>query len=221
MAVVKASEDLRRKIIARGARLLEASMEEVEFDGENIVTLEGNKSLSLKKLAEVLALGEGKQQLIGNATYGNEQSPPPFIAGFVEIELDKETGKFDVINYVSVIDCGTVINPNLARIQAEGGIVQGIGMAMYEDVRYDEKGKLVTNSFMQYKIPTRKDVGNLIVDFKPSFEPTGPFGAKSIGEIVVNTPSPAIANAVFNASGVRVTTLPITSEKVFMGMYSK
>ncbi|MDF2672489.1 MAG: aldehyde oxidase, partial [Clostridiales bacterium] len=176
MAVVKASEDLRRKIIARGARLLEASMEEVEFDGENIVTLEGNKSLSLKKLAEVLALGEGKQQLIGNATYGNEQSPPPFIAGFVEIELDKETGKFDVINYVSVIDCGTVINPNLARIQAEGGVVQGIGMAMYEDVRYDEKGKLVTNSFMQYKIPTRKDVGNLIVDFKPSFEPSGPFG---------------------------------------------
>lgn len=221
MAVVKASEDLRKKIIRNGAGFLGVSSDEVEFDGENIVSLDESKSISLRKLAELLISGEGKHQLIGNATYGNNQSPPPFIAGFAEIELDKETGKFDLINYVSVVDCGTVINPNLARIQTEGGIVQGIGMAMYEDVKYDENGKQLTNSFMQYKIPTRKDIGNLIVNFQPSFEPTGPFGAKSIGEIVVNTPPPAIANAVFNASGVRVTTLPITSEKVFMGMCEK
>lgn len=221
MAVVKAAEDLKKKIIENGAKFMEVSPEEVEFDGEIIKSFDGTKSVSLKKLAETLVLGlgkVGKLQLIGNATYGSEISPPPFIAGFVEIELDKETGKFDVIDYVAVVDCGTVINSNLARIQAEGGIVQGIGMAMYEDVKYSEKGQLETNSFMQYKIPTRKDIGNIIIDFKPSFEPTGPFGAKSIGEIVVNTPPPAIANAVFNAVGVRINTLPITPEKVFMAI---
>lgn len=219
MAVVKAAEDLRRKIIKSGAKFMGVSTEEVDFDGEDIRAVYGSKVLNLKKLAEQLVLGSGKQQLVGNATYGNDQSPPPFIAGFAEIELDKETGKFDVIDFAAVIDCGTVINPNLARIQAEGGIVQGIGMAMYEDVKYNEKGKLMTNSFMQYKIPCRKDVGNIIIDFQPSFEPTGPFGAKSIGEIVVNTPPPAIANAIYNAVGVSITTLPITPEKVFMGIY--
>jgi CO/xanthine dehydrogenase Mo-binding subunit len=221
MAVVKAAEDLKNKIIENGAKFIGVSSKEVEFDGKTISTTNGEKSISLEKLAEILVLGTGKLQLVGNATYGNEQSPPPFIAGFVEIELDKETGKFEVIDFVAVVDCGTVINPNLAKIQAEGGIVQGIGMAMYEDVKFDKNGRLQTNSFMQYKIPCRKDVGNIIIDFQSSFEPTGPFGAKSIGEIVVNTPPPAIANAVFNAVGVSITRLPITPEKVFMGMQEK
>lgn len=219
MAVVKAAENLKKKIVQNGAKFIGVTPEEVEFDGEIIRTFDETKSVSLKKLAETLILGTGKSQLIGNATHGSEISPPPFIAGFVEIELDIETGKFDVIDFVAVVDCGTVINPNLAKIQAEGGIVQGIGMAMYEDVKFSKKGKLETNSFMQYKIPCRKDVGNITIDFKPSFEPSGPFGAKSIGEIVVNTPSPAIANAVFNAVGVTITRLPITPEKIFMGIY--
>lgn len=218
MAVVSAAEDLKKQIINSAAKFLGVSAEEVEFDGTNITTLDGNSCISLRKLSELLILGKGKQQLVGNATYGNDQSPPPFIAGFTEIELDKETGKFEVIDFIAVIDCGTVINPNLARIQAEGGIVQGIGMAMYEAVKYDDKGRLQTNSFMQYKIPCRKDIGNIKIEFEPSFEPSGPFGAKSIGEIVVNTPPPAIANAIYNAVGVSITSLPITPEKVFMEM---
>jgi CO/xanthine dehydrogenase Mo-binding subunit len=140
------------------------------------------------------------------------------MAGAAEIEVDTETGKVELINYKAVVDCGTVINPKLARVQAEGGLGQGIGMAMYEDVIYTAKGVDITNSFMQYKIPTRLDVGKVEVEFESSYEPTGPFGAKSIGEIVINTPSPAIANAVYNAVGVRIRELPITSEKVFMGM---
>jgi len=119
---------------------------------------------------------------------------------------------------VAVVDCGTVINPNLARIQAEGGIAQGIGMALYEEVSYNDLGKMATNSFMQYKIPCRKDVGKIRIAFEESFEPSGPFGAKSIGEVVANTPPPAIVHAVYNAVGVRVTHLPITPEKVFLGM---
>ena len=218
MAVVNAAEDLKKQIMQNGARLLEVSPEEVEYDGKTVRTIEGDKAISLEKLAELLVLGTGKLQLVGNATYGSPVSPPPFVAGFAEVEVDKETGKVELLDYVAVVDCGTVINPNLARIQVEGGIVQGIGMAMFEDVRYDERGNLQTNSFMQYKIPCRKDIRNITVAFEESFEPTGPFGAKSIGEVVANTPSPAIAHAVYNAVGVRITSLPVTPEKVFMGM---
>lgn len=218
MAVVQAAQALRQQIIQEGAKLLQASPQQVEFDGQKIRLVGGDKSVDLQKLAEQLVLGTGKHQLVGNATYGSPVSPPPFIAGFAEVEVDTETGKIAVVDYVAVVDCGTVINPNLARIQVEGGIVQGIGMALYEDVRYDAAGRLQSDSFMQYKIPSRKDIGDIRVVFEESFEPTGPFGAKSIGEVVINTPAPAIAHAVYNATGVRITTLPVTPEKVFTGM---
>ena len=143
------------------------------------------------------------------------------MVGAAELEVDTETGAVTLIDYAAVVDCGTALNPNLVRVQAEGGLAQGIGMALYEDINYSETGRLYENSFMQYKIPSRLDVGNIRVEFENSYEPGGPFGAKSIGEVVINTPSPAIANAVYNAVGVRVRELPITAEKVFMGMQEK
>ncbi|MFT9496098.1 xanthine dehydrogenase family protein molybdopterin-binding subunit [Anaerosolibacter sp.] len=219
MAVVKAAEDLKKQIVESGARILGVSVDEVEYNGLKIMTVNGDKEVTLEKVAELQILGfGGKRQLVGNSTYGSPVSPPPFIAGFAEVEVDKDTGKVRLIDYVAVIDCGTVINPNLATIQAEGGLVQGIGLAMYEDVRYDDRGRMTTNNFMQYKIPTRKDIGDIRVVFEESFEPTGPFGAKSIGEVVINTPAPAIMDAVYNAVGVRITNLPITPEKVFLAM---
>mgnify|MGYP001338972119 CR=1 FL=1 len=218
MAVVKAAEDLKQQIIDQGARFLETDPANVEFDGLVLQTSDGSRSMTLEKLAELLVLGMGNKQLVGNATYGSPVSPPPFIAGFAEVEVDKETGKVELIDFVAVVDCGTVINPNLARIQVEGGIVQGIGMALYEEVRYDERGTLQTNSFMQYKIPSRKDVGMIRVAFEESYEPTGPFGAKSVGEVVVNTPPPAIVNAIYQATGVIIDSLPATPEKIYMGM---
>ena len=140
------------------------------------------------------------------------------MVGMAEVEIDKETGSVKVLDYVAVADCGTPINPNLARVQTEGGIAQGIGMALYEDVQYSEKGAVRNNSFMQYKIPSRMDIGSIRVDFRSSYEETGPFGAKSIGELVIDTPSPAIANAIYNAVGVRARELPITPEKIAMGI---
>ena len=126
-------------------------------------------------------------------------------------ELDKETGEISVVDYAACVDCGTPINPNLTRVQAEGGLLQGIGMALTENVTYDEKGVLAENSFLQYKIPARVDVGRIRV-----YEDAGPFGAKSIGEVVINTPLPAIADAVYNATGKRFFELPITPEMVVM-----
>ena len=126
-----------------------------------------------------------------------------------------------VLNYEAAVDCGTVINPNLARLQTEGGIAQGIGMALYEDITYGERGNIRENSLMQYRIPTRQDVGRINVEFESSYEPTGPFGAKSIGEVVINTPSPAIVHAVYNATGVWIRELPVTPEKILEAFKNK
>lgn len=216
MAVVKASNILRDKIIDIGSKRLGIDKEYTEFDGEYVYS-EHNR-ISVFDIAVDFTVGPEKEQLVGYASHGSEVSPPPFIAGFVETEMDLETGKYEVIDYVAVVDCGTVINKNLAKIQVEGGIVQGIGMAMFEEVRHTGDGHMDTNTFMQYKIPARCDVGNVIVDFVETNEPTGPFGAKSVGEVVINTPLPAIQESVYNACGVRVNTLPITPEKVFMEM---
>lgn len=216
MAVVKACNILRDKIIEIGASRLGIDKEYTEFDGEYVHS-EHNK-ISVFDIAVDFTVGPEKEQLVGYASHGSEVSPPPFIAGFVETEMDLETGKYEIVDYVAVVDCGTVINRNLAKIQVEGGIVQGIGMAMFEEVRHTDDGHMDTNTFMQYKIPARCDVGNVIVDFVETNEPTGPFGAKSVGEVVINTPLPAIQESVYNACGVRVNTLPITPEKVFLGM---
>ena len=216
-AVLKTCESLKKKIIEEGARLMSCPVENVEFDGKKIFSLEDNKEMPLRDLANATYVGSSKM-LSASESNSSPVSPPPFMVGMAEIELDKLTGKVDLIDYVAVVDCGTVVNKNLARVQTEGGIAQGIGMALYEEISYDKKGRMRNNSFLQYKIPTRLDVGTIRVDFESSFEPTGPFGAKSIGEIVINTPSPAIANAVYNATKVNVRTLPITAEKIVMGI---
>ena len=151
-------------------------------------------------------------------THTSPVSPPPYMVGTVEIELDKLTGKVDILDYMAVVDCGIPINPNLARIQTEGGIVQGIGHTLMENVTYDPNGRPAEARFMQYKVPTRLDMGRLKVEFEQSYEPTGPFGAKSIGEIVINTPGPAIAHAIYRATGQWFRELPITPEQIAMSV---
>ncbi len=152
------------------------------------------------------------------STHSSPISPPPFMAGAAEVEVDTKTGEVKVLNYAAVVDCGTPINPNLARVQAEGGILQGIGMALTENITYDKKGRVLENSLMQYKIPTRLDVGHIQVEFENSYEKAGPFGAKSIGEVVINTPLPAVTDAIYNAVGLRFRELPVTPEQIAMGI---
>ncbi len=217
MAVVKACEALTAKIIAAGARHLGCPEEAVDFDGQQVYQLNDDHAISLKDLANQ-ALRGNHPPLSVSATFSAPVSPPPFMVGMAEVEIDTATGGIELLDYVAVVDCGTVINPSLARVQAEGGLAQGIGMALYEDIQYSPAGQTRHNSLLQYKIPTRLDLGQLRVTFANSYEPTGPFGAKSIGEIVINTPAPAIANAVYNGIGVQIRTLPITAEKIYQGL---
>lgn len=220
MATVKACQTLVDKMKAYGAEKLGCSVDDVEFDGEKVYSLKDGSSISRKDIGNAIMCA-GENALFATEAHSSPVSPPPFMAGAVEVEVDPETGSVKLIDYAAVVDCGTVVNPNLARVQVEGGLVQGIGMALHENITYNEKGELAENSLMQYKIPTRMDMGKLRVEFDSSYEPTGPFGAKSIGEIVINTPAPVIAQAIYNATGLRFTELPITPEKIAMGMIDK
>lgn len=215
-AVVIAAKKMREELIKGAAALLKKDSSELEYS-EGGVEFAGGK-IGLEELGQRLISFEGKNQIITTGTWGGEKSPPPFIAGFAEVEVDIYTGEIKLLDFLSVVDCGTLINPNLARVQVEGGTVQGIGLALYEDIKYSDKGKVQTDTLMQYKIPARKDARKIEVEFISSYEKSGPFGAKSIGEVVINTPSPAIADAIFNATGVRVRALPITPEKIILNV---
>ena len=217
MAVVKACEKLRNSILEAAAGFFNVDKEDIEFDGKKINTLDHVHEMSLAEFADTCFNGGIAKALIASDSHMSPTSPPPFMVGIAEVDVDKLTGEIKVHDYVSVVDCGTVINPNLARVQAEGGIVQGIGMALSEDITYSDEGKMRNRNFLQYKLPTRVDVPSVRVEFESSYEDNGPFGAKSIGEVVINTPTSAIASAIKHATGVQVRTLPITAEKVLLG----
>ena len=217
MAVVKACEKLRNSILEAAAGFFNVDKKDIEFDGKKINTLDHAHEMSLADFADTCFNGGIAKALIASDSHMSPTSPPPFMVGIAEVDVDKLTGEIKVHDYVSVVDCGTVINPNLARVQAEGGIVQGIGMALSEDITYSDEGKMRNRNFLQYKLPTRVDVPSVRVEFESSYEDNGPFGAKSIGEVVINTPTSAIASAVKHATGVQVRTLPITAEKVLLG----
>lgn len=217
MAVVKACEKLRNSILEAAAGFFNVDKEDIEFDGKKINTLDHVDEMSLAEFADTCFNGGIAKALIASDSHMSPTSPPPFMVGIAEVDVDKLTGEIKVHDYVSVVDCGTVINPNLARVQAEGGIVQGIGMALSEDITYSNEGKMRNRNFLQYKLPTRVDVPSVRVEFESSYEDNGPFGAKSIGEVVINTPTSAIASAIKHATGVQVRTLPITAEKVLLG----
>ena len=214
-AVEKACTDLKKQICTIGAQMMGCTEEEVVFESTRVRRVNTDQTVSLQDISYKAQLFND-QVAQATATHTSPVSPPPYMVGMVEIELDKLTGLVTILDFMAVVDCGIPINPALARIQTEGGLVQGIGHTLMENVTYDAKGRPMESSFMQYKLPTRLDMGKLRVEFEHSYEPTGPFGAKSIGEIVINTPAPAIAHAIYRATGVWHRELPITPEKVAM-----
>ncbi len=195
--------------------MMDCPLDEVVFEGSQVRRLHSQQAVSLADLS-YRAQTSSCRAAQAAATHSSPVSPPPYMVGMAEIELDRLTGHVTVLDYMAVVDCGTPINEALARIQAEGGIVQGIGMTLTENVTYNAKGRPFESSLMQYKLPTRLDMGRLRVEFEPSYEPTGPFGAKSIGEVVINTPPPAIAHAIYRATGIWHRELPITPEHIAM-----
>ncbi|MFH1845667.1 MAG: molybdopterin cofactor-binding domain-containing protein, partial [bacterium] len=180
-AVINAAENMKALLVTEAAARFGVKTASIVYDGETLSTKSGKQSVTLSDLSTELLYSRDQKQLVASGSNLCEQSPPPYICGCAEVEVDTETGQVTLVDFVGVADCGTLINPNLAKVQIEGGLVQGIGMALYEDVRYSDSGKLQTGNLMTYKIPTRRDVPSVRVEMAESYEPTGPFGAKSAG----------------------------------------
>ena len=215
MAVEKACTQLKERLCAIAAEALGCDAAELSFEGGCVRHEATGRTVSLPEIA---AKSQCNCRLAPEATaqHSSPVSPPPYMVGMVEIELDRETGVVEVLDYAAVVDCGIPINPALARIQVEGGIVQGIGHTLMEDVTRTPKGAIRESSLFTYRLPTRLDTGRINVEFEHSYEPTGPFGAKSIGEIVINTPGPALAQAIYRATGVWHRELPILPEHILL-----
>lgn len=215
MAVEKACTQLKERLCAIAAEELGCDAAELRFEGGCVRHEATGRTVSLPEIA---AKSQCNCRLAPEATaqHSSPVSPPPYMVGMVEIELDRETGVVEVLDYAAVVDCGIPINPALARIQVEGGIVQGIGHTLMEDVTRTPKGAIRESSLFTYRLPTRLDAGRINVEFEHSYEPTGPFGAKSIGEIVINTPGPALAQAIYRATGVWHRELPILPEHILL-----
>ena len=215
MAVEKACAQLKERLCAIAAEVLGCDAAELSFEGGCVRHEATGRTVSLPEIA---AKSQCNCSLAPEATaqHSSPVSPPPYMVGMVEIELDRETGVVEVLDYAAVVDCGIPINPALARIQVEGGIVQGIGHTLMEDVTRTPKGAIRESSLFTYRLPTRLDTGRINVEFEHSYEPTGPFGAKSIGEIVINTPGPALAQAIYRATGVWHRELPILPEHILL-----
>jgi CO/xanthine dehydrogenase Mo-binding subunit len=214
-AVVKGCQGILQQIVQVASAILNEESEDLSAGYKNIISNKTGKEISYREIALYSLYEKDQFQIQAVGSHITHKSPPPFAAHFVEIEVDMETGKVKVLNYLAAVDCGTAINPILAEGQIEGAILNGISFALTEEFIFNSKGKVLNTDFNKYKIFTVKDMPSITTLLIPTYEETGPFGAKSVSEICINGPMPAISNAIFHATGLRLVTPPFSSEKVF------
>jgi len=216
-AVVMAAEKVRDQILTVAAPLLESPAEGLSLREEAVVTADGRR-VGLDRVCQRAMYESDQFQIAATASFVPSESPPPFLANFAEVAVDTETGRVKVLHYVAAVDCGVAIHPKLAEGQLEGSIVNGLGYALTEEMIISSRGRVRNPSLFDYKIPGALDLPKLEVVLVDSYEPTGPMGAKSVGEIGINGPIPTIANAIYDAVGVRLRKTPFTSERVLAAM---
>ncbi len=216
-AVQKVAEKIRREIAKVGAQILNVPLEMVSVE-DGAVVGPGGKRATFRQIAVRSLYEEDQHQIQAVASHITHQSPPPFSAHFAEVEVDTETGDIRVVRYVAAVDCGMALNPRLAEGQTEGGVLNGISHTLTEEYHYDEKGRMLNPDFNNYKIFSTRDLPELTTILVDAPEPSGPYGAKSVSEICINGPAPAIANAIYDAIGVRINDLPFTPEKILQAM---
>jgi len=218
MAVKKAAEELAAQIRERAALMLGLADESGIVLRDRRAWAPDGRSLSLAEIA-LHALHQAHQrQLMATASYVSPDSPPPFAAQFAEVEVDIETGQVTVTQLAMAVDCGVAINPLTATGQVEGGMTQALGYAHCEEMVYDEQGRMVNPRLGPYKIYRADEMPELAVTLVQTLEPTGPFGAKAIAEIPKDGVAPALANAIYNATGVRIRQIPFTPERVWRAL---
>ena len=213
-AARKAAADAKRQILHTGAEMLNLPEDQVICKDATVQTKDGKQQVSYGDICCYALYQKNQYQIIGTASHVTQKSPPPFAAHFAEIEVDTWTGNIKVLNYVATVDCGTPINPALCEGQTEGGTLNGISYALTEQYLFNKNGRMTNASFADYHIFSMRDKPPVKSILVPSYEETGPFGAKSVSEICINGPAPAIGNALYNATGARLNEFPFTPERV-------
>ncbi len=232
-AVKNAASNVKQQLFEQAAEMLEANPKDLLCrDGLIFVQGSENKSVTVADVARGRLFRHGGAPIVGSGSFdadsvlpdttrfGNESGAYNYGVQAAQVEVDSETGQVKVIQYVIASDCGTVIYPIGAEGQVEGGLAQGLGYALTEGLRFDE-GRPVNPNFSDYRIMSMRDMPPLKHGFADSYEPTGPFGAKGLGELSMDPTAAVIANAIFDAVGVRIKTLPITPEKILHALEEK
>jgi putative selenate reductase molybdopterin-binding subunit len=216
-AVVKAAEDVATQIQNRASIMLGVVPEELELREGKVWAPDG-RSVTLEEVA-LHSLHQSDQHQIGAiASSMSYDSPPPFAATFADVEVDVETGYVEVKQLAMSVDAGRIVNPTLAIGQVEGGMTQALGYAVSEEMRYDEQGRMVNPSFRDYRVFMADEMPDIQAHLVETEDPFGPFGVKALAEIPMDGVAPAVANAVFAATGVRITEIPLTPERVWKAL---
>jgi putative selenate reductase molybdopterin-binding subunit len=216
-AVEKAARLVLQQITEVGAKMLEMKPEDAVVHTGKVCAPDG-RFVTYEQVCLSSLYQKDQFQIMATASHMSYDSPPPFAAVFVEVEVDTETGLVRVLRIVEAVDCGQVVNPQMAEGQVEGAALQSLGYALYERMPFDAQGRMQFRSFRDYTIAAATDAPELTTILVPTHEPTGPFGAKAIAEIPINGPAPAIANAVAHATGVRIREIPLTPERVLAAL---
>lgn len=180
--------------------------------GTVILSIENDeKVMTFKECVQKLAYGLNGTVLMGCASFKAEESPPPFAVCWAKVALDIQANTAEVKHIIEAVDVGKAINPEIVSGQVEGGIGMGFGYAMMEKVEIGKRVvKPISSDLLHYKLPLSMDMPRTHVYIAKGYEPTGPFGAKSVGELSTVPVAPAIANAISNALGIKISALPLS-----------
>ena len=213
-----AAERVRQQILDVSSDMLDCAPEDMSIIDGVIYTPRGRSDLTVADIANETLYGRHRQQIMAKGDFWTDDSPAPFFAQFIEVEVDTETGQVRVTKAVNALDLGKAINPALASGQVEGAVAMALGYALSEEVKFDENGRVRNAGFVDYKVMSTLDMPQMTTFLVEDTEYTGPFGAKSAGEVPTNCMAPAVANAIYNAVGVRIRSLPITPEKILRAL---
>jgi putative selenate reductase molybdopterin-binding subunit len=217
-AAMRAAEAVRERLKERAAMLLDVDEPcTIELRDRKAFAPDG-RSVTLEEIALDSLHWQEQEQIMGTASYVSPDCPPPFAAQFAEVEVDVETGQVTVTRLVMAVDCGVAINPITASGQVEGGMTQALGYAHCEEMVYDEDGRMINDSFGPYKIYRADEMPETVVYLVQTMEDSGPFGAKAVAEIPKDGVAPAVRNAILDATGVALSDLPFTPERVWSAL---
>ncbi len=220
-AIIKTAEEIRKQILKVAAAMLEEPQENLKTEKKGVVSTKSGKRVEFGAIAKRALYSRDQFQIAATGSEYSHLHPQTYVAAFAEVEVDTETGQVKPLSYLAAVDCGTPINPTLAEGQVEGSVLNGVSYALTEEFFFDERGRARNPSFSNYKIYSAPDIPKITVMLVPSYEPTGPFGAKTVGEATIDGCIPVISNAIYNAIGVRLTESPFTPEKVLKAIKEK